>query len=47
MKKKMIKLLVTLLFLALAFVPLSAIGAEEMNTPGEGTNAAEIDKGSR
>ena len=44
MKKKMIKLLTTLLFLALAFVPLNAIGAEEINTPGEGTKAAELDK---
>ncbi|MCF8129926.1 MAG: hypothetical protein K9N10_15555 [Deltaproteobacteria bacterium] len=44
MKKRMIKFLTTLLFLALAFIPLSAIGAEELNTPGEGTKAAELDK---
>ena len=44
MKKKMINLLTTLLFLALAFVPLNAICAEEINTPGEGTAAAELDK---
>lgn len=39
---KMIKLLVTLL-VALAFAPLGALGAEEINTPGEGTKAAEMD----
>ena len=44
MKTKMIKMLLTLLFLALAFIPLNAIGAEEINTPGEGTKAAELDK---
>lgn len=44
MKKRMIKLLTTLLFLSLAFVPLNAIGAEEIKTPGEGTKAAELDK---
>jgi len=44
MKKRMIKFLTTLLFLALAFIPLNAIGAEELNTPGEGTKAAELDK---
>ena len=44
MKKRMIKLMTTLVFLALAFVPLSAIGAEELDTPGEGTNAATVDK---
>jgi hypothetical protein len=44
MKKRTIKLMLTLLFLALAFAPLSAIGAEEIDTPGEGTDAAEIDK---
>ena len=44
MKKKMIKMLLTLLFLSLAFVPLNAIGAEEIITPGEGTKAAEPDK---
>ena len=43
MKKKMIIRLATLL-LALAFAPLNAMSAEEINTPGEGTKAAELDK---
>ncbi len=44
MKRKMIKLLSTLLLLALAFVPWNAFGAEEKPLPGEGTIAAELDK---
>lgn len=43
MKKRMIQFL-TILVLALAFVPLNAFGAEESITPGEGTKAAELDK---
>ena len=44
MKKKMIKMLLTLLLLSVAFIPWSAFGAEENITPGEGTKAAELDK---
>jgi hypothetical protein len=44
MKKKMLKMLLTLLLLSLTFVPLNAFGAEEDITPGEGTKAAELDK---
>lgn len=44
MKKEMIKMLLTLLLLSVAFVPWSAFGAEENITPGEGTKAAELDK---
>lgn len=44
MKKKMTKMLLTLLFLSLTFVPLNAMGAEDIETPGEGTKAAELDK---
>ena len=44
MKKKMIKMLLTLLLLSVAFIPWSAFCAEENITPGEGTKAAELDK---
>lgn len=44
MKEKMIKMLLTLLLLSVAFIPWSAFGAEENITPGEGTKAAELDK---
>jgi hypothetical protein len=44
MKKKMIKMLLTLLLLSVSFIPWSAFGAEENITPGEGTKAAELDK---
>jgi len=44
MKRKMTKILTTLLLLALAFVPWNAFGAEETPIPGEGTKAAELDK---
>jgi hypothetical protein len=44
MKKKMIRMLLTLLLLSVAFIPWSAFGAEENITPGEGTKAAELDK---
>jgi hypothetical protein len=44
MKQRITNSLSTLLFLALAFVPLNAIGTEENLTPGEGTKAAELNK---
>ncbi len=44
MKKRTIKLMLTLLFLALTFIPWNAFAAEETPLPGEGTKAAEIDK---
>ena len=40
----MIKMLLTLLLLSVAFIPWSAFGAEENITPGEGTKAAKLDK---
>lgn len=43
MKNTMIRILLTLLFLASTFVPLTAMGAEEKPLPGEGTEAAELD----
>ena len=44
MKRRTIKALLTLFILALAFMPWNAIGAEVEMAPGEGTEAAEIDK---
>ena len=43
MKNTMIRILLTLLFLASTFAPLTAMGAEEKPLPGEGTEAAELD----
>jgi hypothetical protein len=44
MKKKMIKMLLTLLLLGVAFIPWSAFGEEGTISPGEGTKAAKLDK---
>ena len=47
MKKKLIKMLLALLLLSIAFIPWSAFGEEEKVadiTPGTGTGAAKLDK---
>ncbi len=47
MKTKIIKMVLTLLLLSVAFIPWSAFGAEEKVadiTPGTGTDAAKLDK---